>query len=32
MAFKKITEQSSNYRHLEKMSVGELLININNED
>ena len=32
MAFKKITEQSSNYRHLEKMTVGELLTNINNED
>ncbi len=32
MAFQKITEQSSNYRHLEKMSVGELLTNINKED
>ncbi len=32
MSFQKITEQSSNYRHLEKMSVGELLTNINNED
>jgi N-acetylmuramic acid 6-phosphate etherase len=32
MAFKKITEQSSNYRHLEKMSVAELLANINKED
>ncbi len=32
MAFQKITEQSSNYRHLEKMSVGELLTHINNED
>ncbi len=32
MAFEKITEQSSNYRHLEKMSVGDLLININKED
>jgi len=32
MAFKKITEQSSNYRHLEKMSVAELLTNINKED
>jgi N-acetylmuramic acid 6-phosphate etherase len=31
-AFIKITEQSSGYRHLEKMSVRELLININNED
>lgn len=28
----KITEQSSNYRHLDKMSVRELLTNINNED
>jgi N-acetylmuramic acid 6-phosphate etherase len=32
MAFEKITEQSSNYRHLEKMMPGELLININTED
>ena len=32
MAFQKITEQSSNYRHLEKMTVGELLTNINKED
>ncbi len=32
MAFEKITEQSSNYNHLEKMSVGELLVNINKED
>ena len=32
MIFKKITEQSSNYRHLEKMTVGELLTNINKED
>ncbi|HNR18255.1 MAG TPA: N-acetylmuramic acid 6-phosphate etherase, partial [Chitinophagaceae bacterium] len=30
--FQKITEQSSNYRHLEKMTVGELLTNINKED
>lgn len=29
---KKITEQDSNYRHLEKMSVIELLTNINKED
>ena len=29
---KKITEQSSNYRHLEKMSTLELLTNINKED
>jgi N-acetylmuramic acid 6-phosphate etherase len=28
----KITEQSSNYDNLEKMSVHELLVNINNED
>lgn len=28
----KITEQPSNHRHLEKMSVRDLLININNED
>lgn len=30
--FKKITEQSSNYRHLEQMSTGELLTHINTED
>jgi N-acetylmuramic acid 6-phosphate etherase len=30
--FKKITEQPSHYRHLEKMSVVEILTNINNED
>jgi len=30
--FEKITEQPSKYRHLEKMSIGELLTNINNED
>ncbi|MBO9572686.1 MAG: N-acetylmuramic acid 6-phosphate etherase [Chitinophagaceae bacterium] len=30
--FVNITEQSSNYRHLEKMSVHELLVNMNNED
>jgi N-acetylmuramic acid 6-phosphate etherase len=28
----KVTEQPSNYRHLEKMTVVELLTNINNED
>lgn len=28
----KITESPSHYRHLEKMTVGELLRNINNED
>lgn len=32
MAFKKITEQASPYRHLEKMTIGELLVNINKED
>jgi N-acetylmuramic acid 6-phosphate etherase len=32
MSFIKITEQDSNYNHLEKMSILELLININNED
>ena len=30
--FVKVTEQPSAYRHLEKMSVHELLTNINNED
>lgn len=32
MAFERITEQSSSYRHLEKMAVSELLVHINNED
>lgn len=32
MAFIKITEQPSPYRHLEKMSVAEIIKNINNED
>ena len=32
MAFIKTTELSSKYEHLEKMSVSDLLININNED
>ena len=32
MSFTKTTEQSSNYNHLEKMSVYELLKNINAED
>ena len=32
MNFTKTTEQSSKYEHLEKMSVTELLSNINNED
>lgn len=31
-AFVKVTEQDSKYHHLEKMSVLELLTNINNED
>src|SRR5688500_8627196 len=30
--FKKITEQPSPYRHLEKMAIGDILVNINNED
>ncbi|HEX2608978.1 MAG TPA: N-acetylmuramic acid 6-phosphate etherase, partial [Flavisolibacter sp.] len=30
--FEKITEQSSKYRHLEKMSIQEILTNINKED
>jgi N-acetylmuramic acid 6-phosphate etherase len=32
MAFKKVTEQPSKYRHLEKMSVEEIIANINKED
>ena len=32
MAFEKITEKSSLYHNLEKMSVAELLVNINKED
>jgi len=32
MSFEKITEQSSRYRYLDKMPVGELLLNINQED
>ena len=32
MAIQRITEQSSNYRHLERMSIADLLININKED
>jgi len=32
MNFIKTTEQSSKYEHLEKMSVADLLTNINNED
>lgn len=30
--FKRITEETSEYRHLEKMSVNEILTNINHED
>ncbi len=32
MTYKKITESDSAYRHLEKMSIHELLVNINTED
>ena len=32
MSFTKTTEQDSNYNHLEKMTVNELLTNINKED
>ena len=32
MSFTKITEQDSNYNHLEKMTIKELLTNINQED
>lgn len=32
MALKKITEQASNYRHLENMTVHQILVNINKED
>ncbi|QCX38213.1 N-acetylmuramic acid 6-phosphate etherase [Aureibaculum algae] len=32
MNFTKTTEQDSNYNHLDKMSINELLTNINNED
>ena len=32
MAFKRITEETSAYRHLEKMPVKEILSNINKED
>ncbi|WP_153796089.1 N-acetylmuramic acid 6-phosphate etherase [Foetidibacter luteolus] len=32
MAFTKVTEQPSKYRHLEKMTVKELVTNLNNED
>lgn len=32
MSFTKTTEESSKYNHLEKMTISELLTNINNED
>lgn len=32
MSFTKTTEQASNYNHLEQMTIGELLSNINAED
>jgi N-acetylmuramic acid 6-phosphate etherase len=32
MSFTRVTEQTSHYRHLEKMSVQEVLSNINKED
>ena len=32
MAFEKITEQPSNFHNLEKMSIGEILVNTNSED
>ncbi|MGB0975275.1 MAG: N-acetylmuramic acid 6-phosphate etherase [Flavobacteriaceae bacterium] len=32
MSFTKITEQDSNYNHLEQMTITEVLVNINNED
>jgi N-acetylmuramic acid 6-phosphate etherase len=32
MKFEKITEQPSRYRHLEKMTISEILANINKED
>ena len=32
MEFKRITEESSDYRHLEKMAIKDILININEED
>lgn len=32
MAFTKVTEQASNYHHLETMSIQEVLTNINSED
>ncbi|TAL42144.1 MAG: N-acetylmuramic acid 6-phosphate etherase, partial [Chitinophagaceae bacterium] len=32
MAFEKITEQPSKYRHLDKMTIAEILNGINEED
>src|SRR6185312_1022521 len=32
MAFRKVTEEPSNHRHLEKMTVAEIIKNINEED
>lgn len=32
MVFRKVTEEASEYRHLEKMSVSEIISNINRED
>ncbi|MEO9100862.1 MAG: N-acetylmuramic acid 6-phosphate etherase [Ginsengibacter sp.] len=32
MAFRKVTEEPSNYRHLEKMTVAEIVKDLNNED
>ncbi|MEO6452590.1 MAG: N-acetylmuramic acid 6-phosphate etherase [Ginsengibacter sp.] len=32
MSFERITERSSHYRHLEKMSIADILTNINKED
>jgi len=32
MAFRKVTEEPSNYRHLEKMAVAEIIKSLNNED
>src|SRR5450432_1218042 len=32
MSFEKITEEPGNYRHLEKMTVHEILVHINHED
>ena len=32
MTFIKTTEQNSNYNHLEKMSISDIITNINNED